>query len=605
MRRKFACAVLTSMLAAITVGLQPCAVKAASPESTPVGEWRMTAGGPQENGLHVPTGSDGVTSSTKIGDSLCMASPGQPYMYVIADDSAKPRAGIPAYVEVEYFDSRSSYTPTQHLQLQYNSNQGSGIVSNYRMAEVAAGGEFAGADTWRTAVFELAYPNFGHRENLGADLRLGTTLEHFPNLFIRAIRIYATRPAIWAKLADYSPKVLLSTSVMQFGAKGDGIADDTKAFQAAMDSLYPTGGIVNVPSGSFNIAGHLAVPNCVTLQGVWTAPASTAAITTSTGTTLLVTEGAGHADGTPFITLNENSTVKGLVVYYPKQYPENITAYPWCIASNLCNNPTVEDCLLVNPYQAIDFGTKPAQRHYIRNVYGQPLFRGIYIDGCMDIGRIENIHFWPFWSGSTGVKEFQHAKAEAFILGRADWQFMLNTFCADYHIGYHFIQTPLGACNGNFLGLACDLSEISLQVDASQPWGLLFSNGEFVACVGTKRTQVIVSPTNTGVVQFANCAFWGSNQVADIDGKGRVTFNTCTFRRWDPANPAIACRGGRLTVSSCNFTLDAPQMQLSGSAGPTLFFGNQLAGDVRIDNPQHLSLEQALNAIGPDPVPGI
>ena len=34
----------------------------------------------------------------------------------------------------------------------------------------------------------------------------------------------------------------------------------------------------------------------------------------------------------------------------------------------------------------------------MRNVTGQPLRRGILVDAIYDIGRIENVHFNPWWS---------------------------------------------------------------------------------------------------------------------------------------------------------------------------------------------------------------
>jgi hypothetical protein len=45
---------------------------------------------------------------------------------------------------------------------------------------------------------------------------------------------------------------------------------------------------------------------------------------------------------------------------------------------------------------------------------------------------------------------------EAFIFGRADWEYVLNTFCFAYRVGYRFVQTSTGGCNGNFLGIGAD-----------------------------------------------------------------------------------------------------------------------------------------------------
>ena len=37
--------------------------------------------------------------------------------------------------------------------------------------------------------------------------------------------------------------------------------------------------------------------------------------------------------------------------------------------------------------------------------------------------------------------QWQQEHGEAFIFGRSDWQYVLNTFCFGYNIGYKFVQT--------------------------------------------------------------------------------------------------------------------------------------------------------------------
>ena len=43
---------------------------------------------------------------------------------------------------------------------------------------------------------------------------------------------------------------------------------------------------------------------------------------------------------------------------------------------------SVVDVTLVNAYQGIDFGTHRNELHYIRNVFGCCLRKGIYIDAA-------------------------------------------------------------------------------------------------------------------------------------------------------------------------------------------------------------------------------
>src|ERR1019366_8699261 len=98
-------------------------------------------------------------------------------------------------------------------------------------------------------------------------------------------------------------------SVRDYGAKGDGKADDTAAFQKALDTAaHGGGGVVYAPRGNYFFAGHLNVPNAVALKGVWESVPSHlglrnagSAKPTDDGTTFLVTESRGKEDGPAFI----------------------------------------------------------------------------------------------------------------------------------------------------------------------------------------------------------------------------------------------------------------------------------------------------------------
>ena len=120
--------------------------------------------------------------------------------------------------------------------------------------------------------------------------------------------------------------------VRRFGAVGDGQTDDTAAFQKALNAASEAGGgTVYAPRGNYFFAGHLNIPNAVTLAGIWQSVPAHNGIRdrgfprpTDDGTTFLVTDGAGREDGPAFITLNTNSTLKGVVLYYPQQNVDDI-----------------------------------------------------------------------------------------------------------------------------------------------------------------------------------------------------------------------------------------------------------------------------------------
>ena len=397
-----------------------------------------------------------------------------------------------------------------------------------------------------------------------------------------------------------------SLSVKDHGARGDGQTDDTRAFQRTLDAAHDAGGgTVFVPPGNYFFAGHLTIPDAVTLQGVWQSVPAHNGIRdpgmpkpTDNGTTLLVTENAGNEQGPPFMTLGTNSALRGVALYYPRQRADAIPeAYPWAIALR-GKNPAVLDVELLNPYNGID-ATKN-ERHLIRNVHGQPLRRGILIDSIYDIRRVENVHFNPWWSTRPKLFDWQMAHGEAFILGRSDWQYMLNTFCFGYKIGYKFIKTKSGVCNGNFLGLGADDCQTSLVVEQSAPMGLLITNGQFVSFHGPDPTMVEVVDTNRGSVRFVNCAFWGPcHQIARLAGTGTVGFSDCTFTQWDSQREgrhAIQAASGTLLVRGCEFRQDKPQIELQPKVRRAVITGNLFTGPARIANHSQGNVQIANNA---------
>jgi hypothetical protein len=249
-------------------------------------------------------------------------------------------------------------------------------------------------------------------------------------------------------------------------------------------------------------------------------------------------------------------------------------------------NPAVLAVELLNPYNGID--ARRNERHLIRDVQGQPLRRGIFVDAIYDIGRIEDVHFNPWWSMQPDLSRWQQEHGEAFIFGRSDWQYVFNTFCFNYHKGYVFIQSKTGACNGNFLGIGADDCNTAVDVENSAPFGLLISNGEFTSFHGADPTMVRVEKGHAGTVRFVNCAFWGPcRQIAHIDGRGTVGFSDCTFVQWDGKREgcsAIEAEGGALLVRGCEFKEDKPQIEVGEAVRQAVISDNIFANKPQIIN---------------------
>jgi hypothetical protein len=183
-----------------------------------------------------------------------------------------------------------------------------------------------------------------------------------------------------------------------------------------------------------------------------------------------------------------------------------------------------------------------------------------------------------------------------------DWEYVYNTFCFGYKIGYKFVSGPNGTCNGNFLGIGADASVVAVLVEQTSPYGLLISNGEFVAMGGDEPTSVVVGPKNTGVVQFQNCAFWGpAHQIGKIEGTGYVSFNNCNYQDWAEKGkdvPAFSVRGGAVSIMGCNFQQKKRLVEIGPNAESLIFTGNHLAGPLDISNPDKIKTQIGLNIEG-------
>lgn len=251
-------------------------------------------------------------------------------------------------------------------------------------------------------------------------------------------------------------------------AKADGVTDDTAAIQKACDEAAKTGGRVHLPPGRYLVQGSLRVPPGVTVQGVMESPAWSAPLK---GSVILATGGRNQEDGPALFEMGHSSAVRGLTIWYPEQQLTNITPYSWTFHLQGYDN-TVENITLINSYNAIRIGPESNVRHRLRSVYGCALRRGILVDHCTDIGRIENVQFHCHWWSAPEVggewkpvHEFMRKHCEAFIFGRTDWEYVNNTFVFPANIGYRFIETKAGMANGQFSGIGADEADVCVKVE--------------------------------------------------------------------------------------------------------------------------------------------
>jgi hypothetical protein len=376
-----------------------------------------------------------------------------------------------------------------------------------------------------------------------------------------------------------------------FGARADGKADDTAAIQRALDAAAKQGGVVRLAPGKHMVAGSLRIPVGVALVGSNQAPLY---IEPLIGTVILATGGRDKEDGPALFELGDSSAVQGLTVFYPDQKPDDIHPYAWTFHLQGGDN-TVENVTLINSYNGIKIGPESNVRHRIRSVSGCVLRRGIWLDNCSDIGRIENVQWHCHWWSAKQVGgdwdkiyKYMATNCEGFIFARTDWEYVTNTFIFPVNIGYHFIATKNGAMNGQLCGIGADAAQRCIVVDAIQPMGLLITNGQFVAFEGDNPIEILINPTCNGSVRLQNCNFWGpAVQNVVSHGKGYLSLSNCYFSGGNPKKPGkplVEADAGKLQIQGCTFATPEPSIRLGKGLQHAIVSGNNGFHGVSITN---------------------
>ncbi len=389
--------------------------------------------------------------------------------------------------------------------------------------------------------------------------------------------------------------VVAITDVIYWGAHGDGVTDDTLAFQKALAYAEAQGGgTVFVPAGRYALRGNLSIPNGVTLKG----DAPTQDTGEVEGTILLAYAGRGQETGAAFLSMYIGSGVENLSIYYPEQRMEDIVPYPWTIDMTEVHGICVQNVRLVNSYQGIRLGNGNGNAlQNIRGLVGTVLKTGLYIDYNVDICRLENIRFTPAcWIGSglssTGARQamedYVYANATGFKIEMVDWTYLADITVEGCAVGIHTSQSTQrengGSPNGQMYDIHLLDCATGLYLEYVNAIGMMITKGEI-----TSQNPVVLSPDFETSLSLHAMTLRSTGAHALVnEGAGAVTLGSCTVEM-DPAQTAgqpcaLSCQGGRMSVLDTVFSGPGSHVEAVGCEDISLincrFDGDPLlAGD--------------------------
>jgi len=236
---------------------------------------------------------------------------------------------------------------------------------------------------------------------------------------------------------------------------------------------------------------------------------------------------------------------------------------------------------MTNPYQGVDFATHTSGRHLVRGLYGQPLRLGIAVDQCYDIGRVMDVHFWPFWTIDANILAYIQNNGVSFDFMRTDWEVVQDIFSFGYRVGARFRSSASGSMNGQMSNVNFDSVDIGLQLLDTQPYAVHISNLN-IASAGSTAARICIQSVNGNCNLNVNGAtFWGPVRQGVLwNCSGLLSLSNARFLGWDPAVPAIDVLNGRAMLQG-NFFQDgtATAIHVGYTSDRVMVIGNELAGN--------------------------
>ncbi len=338
---------------------------------------------------------------------------------------------------------------------------------------------------------------------------------------------YAVRRAIYEFLTVYFGYELPNHNyhnVIDYGAEGDGVRDDTESFRAAVAAAEKDGLPVYVPGGTYLISDTIELYE-VTLygyhSGAWTADDSDLPVIVQTNLELPVFDVVA-------------GSLSGLLIDV-KGVTKNMDFTPAETIRLSHAGARVSNMKIINPYIGISTfyngGANPG-RCFIENIFIVNAYKiGVNVHSTWDVATLCNIEVWnPYTSG-----ENKNSCEVAFKFGKNDDLRAVNLFTFNSKIGFLFEESDIGGgvyegCWGSFTNCSTDLCETGLKVAKGQH-ALTVIGGtywnHFYGLDVTSKTSNLTRITMTGCELKTN----GDTATVNVAGGQMVTVTGCNISR--------------------------------------------------------------------------
>jgi Pectate lyase superfamily protein len=353
-------------------------------------------------------------------------------------------------------------------------------------------------------------------------------------------------------------KNLVPISVASYGAVGDGVTDDTAAFQAAHDACV-NGGTIFLDAKFYRLSGKVTITKSLIWQGSgWQeGPQSQDATPTrpTTGTWLWHdnTDNAFQiisqsAQGTAFRDLAFWEAHPTITTGWAP------TSRAACVRVQAASESLrFEGVHFHNAYWGIDADN--CGRVELYRVTGQPLWALIKQDKGYDMGHWDHVHCWPYWSAREPVMKWLQTNGIMARIGRVDGIF------ADHILGFGYAKmfwfyAPTGDGGSTtkfyFGDFYSDCTCRTIEVDQDNFYGIgnsiTMHGADFTSPTGAPQAASVGILFNggNGRLQISNLFIESvaANAIRLRKGGNNVTIGSAIFRWFsqsDVNGAAVQC----------------------------------------------------------------
>jgi len=353
----------------------------------------------------------------------------------------------------------------------------------------------------------------------------------------------------------------LWTNVRDYGALGDGKADDTAAIRKAIE-VAGKGGTVRFPGGTYRISGTLEV-NALHLLGSVSGgfPADEDRMPR-----IIVT----HTDG-PAVKCGDASSVHGLIFRYESINWESPVKYPPTILLSGVGI-SISNVKIWGAYDAIMAdGKSNIGRVNLENIFlPEVVNTGVYLTKAYDIPTMRNVEVF-----CTNRYFLEHGVG--FKLGRLDEFRASNCFVIGAQTGFLFEEDKSengGSTYGGLVNCSTDFCGYGYVVGSGAR--LRITNGSYLnhaIAFDIKHPDAVV--LIHGAILQAN-----GDHIVRVSDCRDLVISACRFQKAfeNPNAYGVHVSGGKsIIVNACTFDAFGPGVYLGGSASKVTVTGNIFA----------------------------